>query len=75
MCCHHDDVVLARATDHVRRQNRRAGRRPGDHAVALEHTLDLALGPRMGIGVDEPPLPAAHEPDDLRRGERTHERV
>jgi len=70
---HHDEVVLARAADHVRRQNRRAGRRPGDHAVTLEHPLDLALGPGMGIGVDQSPLSPADEPDDSSRGDRTDE--
>ena len=72
---HHDLVALAGAADQVRALDGRAGRRAADHPAAGQDALDLALGPRAHVGVDQPPLPAAAEPDAPGRLERGDERL
>ena len=46
-----------------------------DHAAAGQNGLDLALGARAHVGVDQPPLPAAAEPDPARGLEWSDKRL
>ena len=42
--------------------DRRAGGAAADHAAALEHLVELPIGQRVRVGVDDVPLAAAVEP-------------
>ena len=72
---HHDVVAFARAADQVGALDRRAGRRAADHPAPRQHVLDLALGARAQVGVDQPPLAAAAEPDAPGLLQRRDERL
>ena len=60
---HQNVVAIAGAAHQVRALDRGAGGAAADHTAALQDGLDLALGARPQKGVDDPPLPAAIEPD------------
>ena len=71
---HHDVVSLACTTNQVRTLDGRPGRPATDHAAAGQDGFDLALGARAHVGVNQPPLPAAPEPDapsGLERGDES----
>jgi hypothetical protein len=60
---HQNVVTIAGAAHLVRALDSGAGGAASDHTAALEDCLDFALGARPQKGVDDPPLPAAIEPD------------
>jgi hypothetical protein len=66
----HDLVPLRIAAHQKRTLNRRARRTAADNAAALQKGVEFGLRPRIQVGIGEPPLSPAAEPDAGRRPER-----
>ncbi len=69
---HHDVIPLTRPANEIRALDGRTGRAATDDSAPSQHALDRALRARSHVGIDQPPLPAAAEPDTTRFQQRCH---
>src|SRR5262245_59808189 len=69
----HDRVPERVPAGHVFALDRRSGRAATDHPAAVEHFQEPLRRQSPLVGIDEPPLPAAAEPDAFRHGEHLRE--
>ena len=73
MIPHHDGVGGRVPPGEVRALDGRSRRRASDHAAAFEHTPEGSVSLVVQIGIRQPPLASAGEPDAAGSEQRFHE--